>query len=153
MSRENAKPISFFDSGMGDEAVPGEAAATWFREFLARLRDKMRMIDSLRDALPDLVIMLKRDGVILSHMGGCGVAALALPREAAGQRLDSIWPESTALCLKQAVRHAIAQRATLDTSFTAAEVRYEMRTTPQGPDRALCVIRAAARDGRGCRPR
>jgi EAL domain-containing protein (putative c-di-GMP-specific phosphodiesterase class I)/GGDEF domain-containing protein len=104
----------------------------------------MRMIDSLRDALPDLVIMVKRDGAILSHMGGSGVAALALPRDAPGQRLASIWPESTAACVRQAVRRAIAQRATLDTSFTAADVRYEMRTTPQGPDRALCVIRAAA---------
>jgi EAL domain-containing protein (putative c-di-GMP-specific phosphodiesterase class I)/GGDEF domain-containing protein len=103
----------------------------------------MRMIDSLSDALPDLVIMVKRDGVILSHMGGRGVAALALPRQAVGQRVDAIWPESIAVCIKQAVRRAIAQRATLDTSFTAAEVRYEMRTTAQGPDRALCVIRAA----------
>jgi len=102
------------------------------------------MIDSLGAALPDLVLMVKRDGVILSHMGGCGVAALALPREAAGQRLSSLWPGPIAACVKQAVRRAIAQRATLDTPFTAADVRYEMRTTPQGPDRALCVIRTAA---------
>jgi EAL domain-containing protein (putative c-di-GMP-specific phosphodiesterase class I)/GGDEF domain-containing protein len=103
----------------------------------------MRMIDSLSDALPDLVIMIRRDGVVLSHMGGRGIGALALPREAEGQRLGSIWPEPTAACVRQAVRRAIAQRATLDTAFTAADVRYEMRATPQGPDRALCVIRAA----------
>jgi EAL domain-containing protein (putative c-di-GMP-specific phosphodiesterase class I)/GGDEF domain-containing protein len=103
----------------------------------------MRMIDSLSDVLPDLVVMVKRDGVILSHMGGRGVAALALPPEAVGQRLDAIWPESIAACIKQAVRRAIAQRAALDTPFAAADVRYEMRTTAQGPDRALCVIRAA----------
>jgi EAL domain-containing protein (putative c-di-GMP-specific phosphodiesterase class I)/GGDEF domain-containing protein len=107
----------------------------------------MRMIDSLCDALPDLVIMLRRDGVILSHMGGRGVAALAPPPEAAGQRLDAIWPESITTCVKQAVRRAIAQRATLDTTFTAADVRYEMRTTAQGPDRALCLIRAAGTGG------
>jgi len=106
----------------------------------------MRMIDSLSDALPDLVIMVRRDGVVLSHMGGCGVGELALPREAQGQRLGSIWPESTAACVRQAVRRAIAQRATLDTAFTASDVRYEMRATPQSPDRALCVIRAARSD-------
>jgi EAL domain-containing protein (putative c-di-GMP-specific phosphodiesterase class I)/GGDEF domain-containing protein len=60
-----------------------------------------------------------------------------------GQRLDAIWPQSIAACIKQAVRRAIAQRATLDISFTAADVRHEMRTTAQGPDRALCVIRTA----------
>jgi EAL domain-containing protein (putative c-di-GMP-specific phosphodiesterase class I)/GGDEF domain-containing protein len=103
----------------------------------------MGMSDSLSGVLPDLVVMVKRDGLILSHMGGRGVAALALPREAVGQRLDAIWPESIAICIKQAVRRAIALRATLDTPFTAADVRYEMRTTAQGPDRALCVIRAA----------
>jgi EAL domain-containing protein (putative c-di-GMP-specific phosphodiesterase class I)/GGDEF domain-containing protein len=107
----------------------------------------MRMIDSLCDALPDLVVMVKRDGVILSHMGGRGVAALALPGDAPGQRLDAIWPESIATCVKQAVRRAIAQRATLDTTFTAADVRYGMRTTAQAPDRALCVIRAAGTGG------
>jgi EAL domain-containing protein (putative c-di-GMP-specific phosphodiesterase class I)/GGDEF domain-containing protein len=107
----------------------------------------MRMIESLCDALPDLVVMVKRDGVILGHMGGRGVAALALPPEAVGQRLDAIWPESIASCIKQAVRRAIAQRATLDTSFTEADVGYEMRTSAQSPDRALCVIRAAGAAG------
>jgi EAL domain-containing protein (putative c-di-GMP-specific phosphodiesterase class I)/GGDEF domain-containing protein len=107
----------------------------------------MGMTDSLSDALPDLVVMVKRDGLILSHMGGRGVAALALPRQAVGQRLDAIWPESVAVCIKQAVRRAIALRATLDTPFTAADVRYEMRTSAQGPDRALCVIRVAGTAG------
>jgi EAL domain-containing protein (putative c-di-GMP-specific phosphodiesterase class I)/GGDEF domain-containing protein len=107
----------------------------------------MGMSASLSDALPDLVVMVKRDGLVLSHMGGRGVAALALPREAVGQHLDAIWPESVAVCIKQAVRRAIAQRATLDTPFTVADVRYEMRTTAQGPDRALCVIRLAGTAG------
>ncbi len=103
----------------------------------------MRMLDSLGDVLPDLVVLVKRDGVILSHMGGRGVAALALPREAVGQRLDRVWAEDIAACIKQGVRRALAQRTTLDTFFTAAGVRYEVRTTAQSPDRALCVIRAA----------
>jgi EAL domain-containing protein (putative c-di-GMP-specific phosphodiesterase class I)/GGDEF domain-containing protein len=103
----------------------------------------MRMTDSLSDVLPDLVVLVKRDGVILSHMGGRGVATLALPPEAVGRRLDTIWPESIATCIRQTVRRAIAQRTTLDTFFTAADVRYELRTTAQGPGRALCVIRAA----------
>jgi hypothetical protein len=53
----------------------------------------MRMIDSLSDALPDLVIMVRRDGVVLRPMGGRGVGELALSREAQGQRHGSIWPE------------------------------------------------------------
>jgi EAL domain-containing protein (putative c-di-GMP-specific phosphodiesterase class I)/GGDEF domain-containing protein len=105
------------------------------------------MIEALCDALPDLVLMVKRDGVILSHMGGRGIAALALPREAAGRRLEEVWPGSLAVCIKQAVRRAIAQRATLDTLFREREARYELRTTAQGPDRALCVIRAAGTAG------
>jgi EAL domain-containing protein (putative c-di-GMP-specific phosphodiesterase class I)/GGDEF domain-containing protein len=101
------------------------------------------MDESLCGVLPDLVIMIKRDGSVLSHMGGRGVAALALPPDAAGRRLDALWPQSVAADIKRAVRRAIAERAALDTTFIVADVRYEMRTTAQGPERALCVIRAA----------
>ncbi len=52
----------------------------------------MRMAESLSDVLPDLVVMLRRDGVILSHLGGRSVSALVPRADAAGQRLESVWP-------------------------------------------------------------
>ena len=102
------------------------------------------MAESLSDVLPDLIVMVRRDGVILSHIGGRGVSALVPSQDSAGERLETVWPGNAATCLKQAMRRAISQRAVVDSFFTDAGVSYEVRAAAQGPDRAVCVIRAAA---------
>lgn len=101
----------------------------------------------LIDALPDLVMMLRRDGVILSQVGGCAVGAIKPPADAVGKRLKAVWPESSAGVILQLARRAIAQRTTLEISFQNAALGYEARVSAQGPDRAICVIRAALPDG------
>lgn len=104
------------------------------------------MAEILSEALPDLVVLVRRDGVVMGHVGGNGVGALVPPAGASGERLEMLWPESAATCVKQAVRRCIAERKAAETRFDSAEVRYELRAFPQGPDRALCVIRIAAPD-------
>lgn len=101
----------------------------------------------LIDALPDLVMLVRRDGVILSHVGGCAVAAIKPPTDAVGKRLLSVWPESLAGAIVQLARRAIAQRATMELSFKNADLGYEARVSAQGPDRVICVIRAALPSG------
>jgi EAL domain-containing protein (putative c-di-GMP-specific phosphodiesterase class I)/GGDEF domain-containing protein len=102
------------------------------------------MAESLSAALPDLVVMIRRDGVILDVVGGRDVGALALARERVGQGVEVVWPDAVALCVMRATRHAIAQRKTVDTTFKSGDASYELRAVAQGPDRALCVIRTAA---------
>jgi EAL domain-containing protein (putative c-di-GMP-specific phosphodiesterase class I)/GGDEF domain-containing protein len=97
----------------------------------------------LIDALPDLVMLVRRDGVILSQVGGCAVAAIRPPADAVGKSLKAVWPESPAGLIVQLARRAIAQRTTLEISFQNAALIYEARVSAQGPDRAICVIRAA----------
>jgi EAL domain-containing protein (putative c-di-GMP-specific phosphodiesterase class I)/GGDEF domain-containing protein len=97
----------------------------------------------LIDALPDLVMLVRRDGVILSHVGGCAVSAIRPPADAVGKRLKAVWPESPAGVIVQLARRAIAQRTTLEISFENAALIYEARVSAQAPDRAICVIRAA----------
>ncbi|HMK86476.1 MAG TPA: EAL domain-containing protein [Steroidobacteraceae bacterium] len=101
------------------------------------------MADSLTDTLPDLVALIRRDGVILEHFGGRAVASLVPAPECAGERLEAVWPEAVATAVKQAVRRAIAQRTAVDISLEHAQAHYELRAVAQGPDRAICVIRAA----------
>ena len=96
----------------------------------------------LIDALPDLVMLMRRDGVILSHMGGRAVASIKPPANAAGKRLNSVWPEPLAGMIVQLARRAIAQRTTLELPFKNAELSYEARVSAQGPDRVMCIIRA-----------
>src|SRR5579862_1325665 len=102
------------------------------------------MAKSLSAALPDLAVLIRRDGVVLDLAGGRGVGALALSREAIGQHIGVLWPEPVAACATRAQRHALAQRKTIDLTFRHENATYELRAVAQGPDRALCVIRAAA---------
>jgi EAL domain-containing protein (putative c-di-GMP-specific phosphodiesterase class I)/GGDEF domain-containing protein len=101
----------------------------------------MRMVENLADALPDLVLLVSRDGKILSHAGGSGVSTLPRVQVAAGKTLDTTFPDPAATAIRQAVRRAIAQRGSLDLAFRSAGVPYEMRVTAKGPDRAICAIR------------
>jgi EAL domain-containing protein (putative c-di-GMP-specific phosphodiesterase class I)/GGDEF domain-containing protein len=103
----------------------------------------MRMAESFSAALPDLAVLIRRDGVILDVVGGRGVGALALARERVGQGVQAVWPDPVALCVMRATRRAIAQRKTVDTTFKSGDASYELRAVAQGPDRVLCVIRTA----------
>ena len=109
----------------------------------------MREIDAiipLIDALPDLVILVRRDGVVLGHFGGRGVGTLAPAKFSEGEQVDRIWPQAVAAIVKQYVRKAIALRATLDGRFTDGLHHFEMRVSALRPDRAICVIRAALKE-------
>jgi EAL domain-containing protein (putative c-di-GMP-specific phosphodiesterase class I)/GGDEF domain-containing protein len=106
----------------------------------------MRMPECLSAALPDLAVLVRRDGVVLDLVGGRGVGSLSLSREAVGRHIEMLWPAPVALSVMRATRHAIAQRKTVDMGFKCADASYELRALAQGPDRALCVIRTAALD-------
>ena len=107
------------------------------------------MAEISSDSLPDLAVLIRRDGVILAHLGGRTVGELIPPPDAAPARLEAVWPEAAAVCIKQAVRRCIAQRQTVETRFECSDMRYEVRAFAQGPDRALCVIRVAAGEASG----
>ncbi|HVS22708.1 MAG TPA: EAL domain-containing protein [Gammaproteobacteria bacterium] len=91
------------------------------------------------DSLPDLLLLVKRDGTPVAHAGGRAVAELGVGRE----RFAPAWSEATAALVRQLARKAIADRASVDGRFREREKQYEIRVTPQGLDRAICVIRPA----------
>jgi EAL domain-containing protein (putative c-di-GMP-specific phosphodiesterase class I)/GGDEF domain-containing protein len=98
---------------------------------------------ALVDALPDLVLLVRRDGILLSYAGGCDVQPLRPASGSEGKSLESLWPADVAELVKQLTRRAIASRGATAAEFTDSTTRYEARVTPQGPDRAICVIRAS----------
>jgi len=97
----------------------------------------------LIDALPDLVLLVKRDGTPLAYAGGRAVAEL-FARGPSGQRLAPEWSDTTAAFVRRLARNAIADRRPIDARFREREQQYEIRVSPQGPDRAVCVIRPVA---------
>lgn len=105
--------------------------------------------DALIVTLPELIILLRRDGLILDHNTGQGLGALLPGGACTGSNVSTLWSAPTATLLKQLTRKAIALRASTQARFEEAAQRYEVRVSAQGPDRAICVIRAALRETGG----
>src|SRR5688572_12179760 len=99
----------------------------------------------LFEALPDLLLLVQRDGTPVAYAGGRGVSELGAPAKGTGV-FEPTWSESTAVLVRQLARKAIADRAPVESRFRERDKQYEIRLNPQGPDRAICVIRLSLRD-------
>ena len=108
------------------------------------MTDPSVTVDALIEGLPDLVVLVRRDGVVLQCGGGHGVPDLRPSRNCTGQRLEAVWSRPVAALLKQLTRRAIAVRATTEARFEDGGCAYEARASAYGPERAICVVRAAA---------
>ncbi len=98
--------------------------------------------EALMDTLPDLVVLMRRDGTVIAVGGGSSVGRLKPMANAVGERLETIWPAPVAELLKQLLRKAIAGRAPVEARFEDEGRAFEARVSAQGPDRAVGVIRA-----------
>jgi len=65
-------------------------------------------------------------------------------RDITGQRLEGVWSRPVAGPPQQLTRRAIASRTTAEARFEEGGCAYEARASAHGPERALCVVRAAA---------
>ena len=100
--------------------------------------------DALIKGLPDLVVLIRRDGTVLDLGGGHGVPGLRPGRDFAGLQLEALWPAPVAQLLRQLTRKAITLRTTAQARFEEGGCAYEARVSAQGPERAICVLFAAA---------
>jgi EAL domain-containing protein (putative c-di-GMP-specific phosphodiesterase class I)/GGDEF domain-containing protein len=98
--------------------------------------------ESLIQGLPDLIVRLTREGVILAIQGGRAVGTLRPPEPCVGQNIDTIWPKAVATLVRQLARKAITDRNSIDACFQDRGRNYEAQVSVQGPDRVLCVLRA-----------
>jgi EAL domain-containing protein (putative c-di-GMP-specific phosphodiesterase class I)/GGDEF domain-containing protein len=99
--------------------------------------------DVLINRLPDLVVLVRRDGIVMDCGGGHGVPGLRPAGDVTGQRLETVWSAPVAQVLKQLTRKAIALRTTVEARFEQSGCAYEVRVSAQGPERAICLLRAA----------
>lgn len=104
--------------------------------------------EALLEALPDLVVLLRRDGLVLAHAGGQALQELR-PAPLAATRLEDAWPAALAELVKQLMRKSIAARAGMAAQVHEGGRLYDVRVNPRGPDRALCVVRAPLAPGQG----
>src|SRR2546429_5807053 len=90
--------------------------------------------DSLIEGLPDLVLLVRRDGVVLQCGGGHGVPNLRPSRGLTGQRLEAVWPRPVAALLRQLPRRAIASRASTEARFEEGGCAHDARAHAPRPE-------------------
>ncbi|MET0984837.1 MAG: GGDEF domain-containing phosphodiesterase [Steroidobacteraceae bacterium] len=99
------------------------------------------------ELLPDLALLMRRDGTIIGQLGGAGLTELCSGKsEQAGFKIA--WSDATSTLLKQMVRRSTASRKVIESHFEEQGRRFDARVTPQGPDRAIVVIRSFQADAR-----
>ena len=103
-------------------------------------------VTDLLDALPDLILLLHRDGTLVSCHGGRGLGALKPAAQGIGQPMEVSWPEAIASLARQLTRDAFTSRTAAESAFEHGGHRYEMRISLHGTDTALCVIRTLLKD-------
>lgn len=98
--------------------------------------------DALARSLPDLAMIVRRDGVILSSVGGLAVRGMSPGEtEITGRSVPDLWPESVASHVLQTVRRVLKTRKPAQHRYQEGELNLEMRFQVQGFDRALVVCR------------
>jgi predicted signal transduction protein with EAL and GGDEF domain len=95
----------------------------------------------LFELLPDLVFLMRRDGTVVAHAGGQAVPDFRRESMDAGDKVEQIWSPTTAALIKRLLRRSITGRAPVETRFQEHGHSYELRISPQGPNRAIGVIR------------
>ncbi len=100
----------------------------------------------LIDLLPDLVFLMRRDGTVVAHVGGQAVPDFRRDSLDAGDKVEQIWSPSTAALIKRLLRRSITSRGPVETRFQEQGRSYELRVSPQGPSRAIGVIRPVLSD-------
>src|SRR4029079_8564456 len=98
--------------------------------------------EAIARSLPDLALIVRRDGIILSCVGGHGVRGLnATEAEIPGRNISSLWPEQMATHVLQTVRRILKTRKPAQQRYQDGDVKLEMRFQVQGFDRVLLVCR------------
>jgi EAL domain-containing protein (putative c-di-GMP-specific phosphodiesterase class I)/GGDEF domain-containing protein len=98
--------------------------------------------EAIAKSLPDLALIVRRDGVILSCVGGHAVRGLnASEEEIPGRNVNTLWPEQMASHVLQTVRRILKTRKPALQRYQDGDVKLEMRFQVQGFDRVLIVCR------------
>src|SRR5688500_16060757 len=102
---------------------------------------RMTLENDIARSLPDLALIVRRDGVVLSCVGGHAVRGLGSEQEIAGSNVNALWPESIAGHVLQTVRRILKTRKPAQQRYQEGELSLEMRFQVQGFDRVLVICR------------
>ena len=93
-------------------------------------------------SLPDLALIVRRDGIVLSCVGGQAVRGFdAIEQQIPGSHVRALWPEAISGHVLQTVRRILKSRKSAQHRYQEGELSLEMRFQVQGFDRVLIVCR------------
>lgn len=98
--------------------------------------------EALLQSLPDLVLLVRRDGVVVAKCGGGDIEATRGRGDLQGASLQDTWPSDIADHLLNLVRKALKARACVIGRYRHNGRIYDVRTQPVGFDRAMLMVRA-----------
>ena len=108
------------------------------------------MTDDLSDtfvkALPDLTLVVSRDGLIISSLGGRELGVPTRPGALCGKTLPELWSTEVAIDLTRLIRRVLKGRTQAAGQYILENRCVEVRVRPQGVDRALVVVRVVPGD-------
>jgi predicted signal transduction protein with EAL and GGDEF domain len=101
---------------------------------------------AILEALPDLTLVVRSDGVIVGNVGGRHLGIADEPGELIGTSLRQVWTGDIASHLNLLVRRTLRTRTPVDRRYSYRDRTYEVRVQPQGVDRVLMVLRDVSKD-------
>jgi predicted signal transduction protein with EAL and GGDEF domain len=97
----------------------------------------------LIQSLPELILLLRRDGSVTEIAGGRGVLALAALGSWEGEAFQPTWPEAVQVLIARLARRALADRGVAESLFECRGHTFEIRVTAIGQERCIGVMRTA----------
>jgi hypothetical protein len=111
----------------------------------------MTSIDTaILQALPDLTLVVRSDGVIVGNVGGRNLGIADEPGELIGTSLREVWTADIAAHLNLLVRRTLRTRAPVERQYEYNDRSYSVRVQPQGVDRVLMVLRDVTQNSADC---
>jgi predicted signal transduction protein with EAL and GGDEF domain len=97
--------------------------------------------DTFVGAFPDLSLLVKRDGLVISHLGGRDLGISTRPGALIGMTLADLWPGRAAEELIRTLRTSLKARKPIVGCLVLGDRRVEARVSPEGVDRCFVTIR------------
>jgi len=99
------------------------------------------LTDTFVRAFPDLSLLVRRDGLVISHLGGRDLGIPTQPGVLIGKTFADLWPGNAAEELIRTLRTSLKARKPIVGCLVLGDRRVEARVSPQGVDRCFVTIR------------
>jgi PAS domain S-box-containing protein len=108
------------------------------------LRHSETRLRAMLEAVPDMVLEIKRDGTIAQFIPAANEELNFLPEDMVGKTISQVLPsiaERTTFAMERALDSGQLHAFEFDVSVKGEQKTFEARITPAGPDLVLAMIR------------